>query len=212
MEESFILENDGEWLHELALNNTVLESLNFYMTDLMKVSSGDLKLIARRCPSLASMKISDCDISELIGFFKAAASLEEFCGGSFSEPPGQVGEGIFNEQLERYAAVVLPPRLCRLGLTYLGNREMPIVYPFASRLKKLDLLYALLDTEGHCLLLQRCPNLEILEVNLKALVNLDICENYVGQCLLGTVLLVEIISIFIMSSLIFLVQTHLLFW
>ncbi|KAL1544740.1 Coronatine-insensitive protein 1 [Salvia divinorum] len=131
LEESSIIENDGEWLNELAMNNTVLESLNFYMTDLMKVRSRDLEQIARRCPKLTSMKISDCDVSDLIGFFRAAASLEEFCGGSFSEPPGQVGEGVFNEQLER--------------------------------LKKMDLLYALLDTEGHYQLLQRCPNLEILE-------------------------------------------------
>ncbi|KAH6827190.1 RNI-like superfamily protein [Perilla frutescens var. hirtella] len=163
MEESSIVENDGEWLHELAMNNTVLESLNFYMTDLMKVRSRDLELIARRCLSLASMKISDCDVADLIGFFRTAASLEEFCGGSFSEPPGQVGEGVFNEQLERYANVVFPSRLCRLGLTYLGKAELPIVYPVASKLKKLDLLYALLDTEGHYQLLQRCPNLEILE-------------------------------------------------
>ncbi|KAL3647352.1 Coronatine-insensitive protein 1 [Castilleja foliolosa] len=159
LEESSITENDGQWLHELATNNTVLESLNFYMTELMQISSGDLEQIAKRCPSLASMKISDCDMSDLIGFFRAAASLEEFGGGSFSDPPGQVGEGVFNEQ----RAVVFPQKLCRLGLTYLGNTDMPVLYPVASRLKKLDLLYALLDTEGHCLLLQKCPNLEILE-------------------------------------------------
>ncbi|KAL6580339.1 Coronatine-insensitive protein 1 [Orobanche minor] len=163
LEESSITENDGQWFHELASNSTVLESLNFYMTELMQVSSGDLELIARRCPSLTSMKISDCDISDLIVFFKAAASLEEFGGGSFSDPPGQGGEGVSNGQLERYGGFVFPPRLCRLALTYMGNTDMPILYPVASRLKKLDLLYALLDTEGHCLLLPRCPNLEILE-------------------------------------------------
>ncbi|GER36708.1 coronatine-insensitive 1 [Striga asiatica] len=163
LEESSITENDGQWLRELAQNNKVLESLNFYMTELMQVSSSDLEMIARNCPSLASMKISDCDISDLVVFFKAATSLEEFCGGSFSDPPGQVGEGVYNEQLERYGGLAFPPRLCRLALTYLGNSDMPILYPIASRLKKLDLLYALLDTEGHCLLLQRCPNLEILE-------------------------------------------------
>ncbi|KAL1535550.1 Coronatine-insensitive protein 1 [Salvia divinorum] len=163
LEESSIIEKDGDWLNEFAMNNTVLESLNFYMTDLMKVRSRDLEQIARKCPKLASMKISDCDVSDLIGFFRAAASLEEFCGGSFSEPPGQVGEGVFNEQLERYSNVVFPSKLCRLGLTYLGKTELPIVYPVSSRLKKLDLLYALLDTEGHYQLLQRCPNLEILE-------------------------------------------------
>ncbi|XP_051142672.1 coronatine-insensitive protein 1-like [Andrographis paniculata] len=163
LEESSIAENDGQWLHELASNNTVLESLNFYMTDLMKVSPGDLELIARGCPSLTSVKISDCDLSDLVGFLKTAASLEEFGGGSFSEPPGQIGEGVFNEQLKKYGNVAFSSRLCRLGLTYLGEAELPIVYPVASRLRKLDLLYALLDTEGHCLLLQRCPNLEILE-------------------------------------------------
>ncbi|XP_047953158.1 coronatine-insensitive protein 1-like [Salvia hispanica] len=163
LEESSIIEKDGEWLNEFARNNTVLESLNFYMTDLVKVRSRDLEQIARRCPKLASMKISDCDVSDLIDFFRAAASLEEFCGGSFSEPPGQVGEGVFNEQLERYSNVVFPNKLCRLGLTYLGKTELPIVYPVSSRLKKLDLLYALLDTEGHYQLLQKCPNLEILE-------------------------------------------------
>lgn len=163
MEESSIIENDGEWLHELASNNTVLEHLNFYMTELAKVRSEDLELIARRCPSLALVKISDCDISQLIDFFRAAASLEEFAGGSFSEPVGQAGDGFSNDQLERYGAVAFSQRLCRLGFTYLGNPELPIVYPIASRLKKLDLLYALLDTEDHCQLLQRCPNLEVLE-------------------------------------------------
>ncbi|KAG8390081.1 hypothetical protein BUALT_Bualt01G0046400 [Buddleja alternifolia] len=164
MEESIITENDGEWLHELALNNVVIRDLNFYMTDLTRVKSKDIELIARRCSHLTSMKISDCDISDLIGFFRAAASLEEFGGGSFNEPGGQIGEGVINAISEKYSVVAFPPRLCRLGLTYLGLAEMPIVYPVASKLKRLDLLYALLDTEGHCLLLQRCPNLEFLEV------------------------------------------------
>ncbi|KAL0359206.1 UNVERIFIED_CONTAM: Coronatine-insensitive protein 1 [Sesamum angustifolium] len=163
MEESTITENDGEWLHQLALNNTVLEHLNFYTTYLTRVRAGDIELIASRCPSLASIKISDCDISDLTGFFRAAASLEEFGGGSFSESPGRAGEIVSNEQLERYASVAFPPRLSRLGLSFLGKAEMPIVYPVASKLKKLDLLFALLDTEGHCQLLQRCPNLEFLE-------------------------------------------------
>ncbi|KAH7537517.1 coronatine-insensitive protein 1 [Ziziphus jujuba] len=151
LEESTIIEKDGEWLHELATNNTVLETLNFYMTELAKVQYQDLELIARNCRSLLSVKISDCEILELVDFFRAASVLEEFCGGSF------------NEQPENYTSVSLPQRLCRLGLTYMGKNEMPIVFPFASLLKKLDLLYALLDTDDHCMLIQRCPNLEVLE-------------------------------------------------
>ncbi|XVE69360.1 hypothetical protein DITRI_Ditri09bG0145800 [Diplodiscus trichospermus] len=151
LEESTIIERDGQWLHEIAINNSVLETLNFYMTDLAQVSFEDLELIARNCRNLVSVKISDCEILDLVGFLRAAAVLEEFCGGSF------------NEQPDRYTAVTFPPKLCRLGLTYMGKNEMPIVFPFASLLKKLDLLYALLDTEDHCLLIQRCPNLEVLE-------------------------------------------------
>ncbi|KAA8539634.1 hypothetical protein F0562_026326 [Nyssa sinensis] len=151
LEESTIMEKDGEWLHELALNNTVLETLSFYMTDLNDVRFQDLELIARNCRSLVSMKISDIEILDLAVFFSAATALEEF------------GGGFFNDQPERYSAVSFPQRLCQLGLAYMGNNEMPIVFPFASRLKKLDLLYALLDTEDHCLLIQRCPNLEVLE-------------------------------------------------
>lgn len=152
LEESSILDHDGEWLHELAVNNTVLETLNFYMVDRARVSFEDLELIARNCRSLVSVKITDCEILDLLRFFSAAPALEEFCGGSFNEEP------------DRYSRVSLPPKLCRLGLTYMGKIEMPIVFPCAPQLKKLDLLYALLDTEDHCMLIQRSPNLEILEV------------------------------------------------
>lgn len=163
MEESYIIEKDGEWVRELAVNNTVLENLNFYMTDLMQVRAEDLELIAINCKSLVSMKISECEITNLLGFFRAAAALEEFGGGAFNDLPEQVAENGYNEQSGKYAAVVFPPRLCQLGLTYLGKNEMSILFPIASRLRKLDLLYALLDTAAHCFLLQRCPNLEILE-------------------------------------------------
>lgn len=151
LEESSIIEHDGKWLHELAMNNTALETLNFYMTDLAKVKFEDLELIARNCRSLVSVKISDFEIVNLVDFFRAAVMLEEFCGGSFNQEP------------EKYNAVSLPQKLCRLGLTYMEKNEMPIVFPFASLLKKLDLLYALLDTEDHCTLIQRCPSLEVLE-------------------------------------------------
>lgn len=166
LEESTIGDKDGEWLHELATNNSVLETLNFYMTDL-KVKFEDLTLIARNCRSLISVKISDCEILDLVDFFHSAVALEEFCGGSF------------NEQPDKYSAVSLPQKLCRLGLTYLGNNEIPIVFPLANLLKKLDLLYALLNTEDHCNLIQRCPNLEVLEVESQSHF---LCFQYLFHC------------------------------
>ncbi|XP_058181820.1 coronatine-insensitive protein 1-like isoform X2 [Rhododendron vialii] len=151
LEESTITERDGEWLHELALNNKNLENLNFYMTDLSKFRFQDLELIARNCPSLVSAKISECELLDLVGFFRIATALQEFGGGSYSEEP------------ERYSSISFPPKVSSLGLTYMGQNEMPIVFPFASLLRRLDLLYAFLDTEDHCLLIQKCPNLEVLE-------------------------------------------------
>ncbi|QCE01305.1 coronatine-insensitive protein 1-like [Vigna unguiculata] len=151
LEESSLVENDGDWLHQLALNNTVLETLNFYLTDIANVRIQDLELIARNCPNLNSVKITDCEILDLVNFFRYASSLEEFCGGSY------------NEESEKYAAISLPAKLSRLGLTYITKNEMPMVFPYTALLKKLDLLYAMLDTEDHCTLIQRCPNLEVLE-------------------------------------------------
>ncbi|XP_030534398.1 coronatine-insensitive protein 1 [Rhodamnia argentea] len=151
LEESIIIEKDGAWLHELALNNTSLETLNFYMTELSRFNVQDLQIIARNCRSLTSVKISDCEILDLLGFFQHAAALEEF------------GGGLFNDEPERYATLSFPARLCRLGLTYISENEMPIVFPFASRLRMLDLLYAFLSTDDLCLLIQQCPILEVLE-------------------------------------------------
>nr|CCI55416.1 PH01B015M02.17 [Phyllostachys edulis] len=69
LEESNIMDHDGEWLQKLAINNSVLETLNFYMTDLL----------------LVSLKTSDHDVSELDGFSQTANALQEFGGGSFTE-------------------------------------------------------------------------------------------------------------------------------
>lgn len=154
LEESSVFEKDGGWLHQLAANDSVIEILNFYMTDL-KSTWQDLELIARNCRSIVSLKISECDVSDLVGFFRLATSLEEFGGGSFD---GQAGED------NRYNNVSFPPKLHRLGLNFMGTNEMHIIFPVASALKKLDLQYTFLSTEDHCQLIQRCPNIEVLEV------------------------------------------------
>ncbi|KAL1290329.1 hypothetical protein HN51_058795 [Arachis hypogaea] len=151
LEESTIVEKDCEWLHELALNNTVLETLNFYLTDIAAVKFQDLELIAKNCPNLVSVKITDSEVLDLVNFFCYASALEEFSGGSYNCEP------------DKYNAVVLPEKLHRLGLTYIGGNELPVVFSCASGLTKLDLLYSFLDSEDHCMLIERCPNLEVLE-------------------------------------------------
>ncbi|KAD7478072.1 hypothetical protein E3N88_01208 [Mikania micrantha] len=152
LQESLIVEKDGQWLHELALNNAVLECLNFYMTDLSKFSFKDLELIARNCrESLVSVKISECDFTGLVDFFNHVVNLQEFGGGAFSNQP------------EKYIGLKFPPSLRCMALNYASQSEIPVVLPFASGITRLDLLYALFDTEDHCFLIQRCPNLEVLD-------------------------------------------------
>jgi coronatine-insensitive protein 1 len=123
------------------------------MTELTVVPA-DLELLAKKCKSLISLKISDCDFSDLIGFFRMAASLQEFAGGAFIE----------QGELTKYGNVKFPSRLCSLGLTYMGTNEMPIIFPFSALLKKLDLQYTFLTTEDHCQLIAKCPNLLVLAV------------------------------------------------
>lgn len=149
-EDSSVKETSGEWFHQLALNNTVLETLNFYMTFLEEIRVEDLELLARNCP-LVSVKIGDTDLGELVSFFRSATTLQEFCGGSFSEGA------------EQYCNIIFPVQLTSVGLMYLGDAQAPILFPFAKLLRKLDLVYASLSCEGHCDLIRRCPNLEVLE-------------------------------------------------
>ncbi|XP_058114719.1 coronatine-insensitive protein homolog 1b-like [Magnolia sinica] len=157
LEESSIVEKDGDWLHELAVKNRVLETLNFYLTELKCINITDLELIAKNCNSLLCLKISDCEIFDLAGFFRAASNLEEFGGGSFNNDEG-------GDIISKYSSMSFPPNLRHVGLNYMGKNEMSMLFPRASLIKKLDLQYTLLDTEDHCQLIQRCPNLEVLEV------------------------------------------------
>ncbi|KAL6620332.1 hypothetical protein ACP70R_035471 [Stipagrostis hirtigluma subsp. patula] len=150
LEECQIFDNGSEWINDLAVNNPFLATLNFHMTDL-RVMPADLELLARNCKSLISLKISDCDLSDLISFFRLATALEEFAGGTF------------NEQGE-LTNVKFPSRLCSLGLTFMGTNDMPIIFPFSGVLKKLDLQYTFLTTEDHCQLIAKCPNLLVLAV------------------------------------------------
>ncbi|KAL6649637.1 hypothetical protein ACP70R_013861 [Stipagrostis hirtigluma subsp. patula] len=157
LEESLIAEKENdEWIRELARHNTVLETLNFFLTDL-RASPEYLTLLVRSCQRLKTLKISECLMPDLINLFRTAQSLQEFAGGSFDDQ----GQALENRNYENF---YFPPLLHRLGLLYMGTNELQILFPYAAALKKLDLQFTFLSTEDHCQIVQRCPNLEILEV------------------------------------------------
>uniref|UniRef100_A0ACD5TW44 Uncharacterized protein n=1 Tax=Avena sativa TaxID=4498 RepID=A0ACD5TW44_AVESA len=157
LEESSIDEKENvEWLRELATNNTVLETLNFCLTDI-SVSPAYLALVVRNCRRLKTLKISDCFMSELVDLFRTTDTLQAFAGGNFDE----LVQGGGNRKYENY---YFPPSIQCLSFLYMGTNEMQVLFPYGAALKKLDLQFAFLTTEDHCQLVQRCPNLEVLEV------------------------------------------------
>jgi hypothetical protein len=58
LEDSAVIDAGGEWLHALAQNNSVLESLNFAVVGLDSASVEDLALLVGNCKSLVSLKVS----------------------------------------------------------------------------------------------------------------------------------------------------------
>ncbi|CAM8961183.1 unnamed protein product [Rhodiola kirilowii] len=151
LEESRILDNGGQWLHEIAVSNTVLETLNFYMTDLATVDFRDLELISRNCLSLKSVKINNnWEIIDLLGFFRLAASLEEFCGGSHTRLTDDIID------------VTLPATIQRLGLTNIRSNGLQVLFPLGGLgLTKLDLGYTWVKNHYH--LIRKFPNLEVIK-------------------------------------------------
>ncbi|KAL7611748.1 hypothetical protein Lser_V15G08440 [Lactuca serriola] len=114
LHERLIVEKDGEWLHELALRNAAMESLNFYKTNLVKFDFKDLEFIAKNySESLLSVKISECDLTDLSDFFNHAVKLQEFGGGAFSDKP------------KNYAGLKFPPLLTSMALNYMSQPELP---------------------------------------------------------------------------------------
>lgn len=156
LEDSSIRDTGADWLRLLATHNAALVTLNFYNTDL-SFCPADLELLARNCRALTTLKISERDISDLVGLFHAATALQDFGGGSFDDENGIA--------VNRYGGnFYFPPSLQSLSLIFLAADNMHIIFPYAATLKKLDLQYALLSTEDHCQLVPRCPNLLVLAV------------------------------------------------
>lgn len=145
-------EFDGQWLHQLALNNKVLENLNFYLTFMELISVEDLELLARNCP-LVSVKIGDTALFHLRNFFRTATRLQEFCGGSFDGQLIQYGDDF-----------KIPAHLTSLGPMFLVDTHLPMLYPVANSLWKLDFVYVSITCDDHCFLIERCHNLRVLEV------------------------------------------------
>ncbi|PWA71277.1 hypothetical protein CTI12_AA275040 [Artemisia annua] len=162
---TFILEGntmrvlDQKWVHELALNNTGIESFSTKSSDCLyddKDCTRSLALLAKNCnQSLISLKIGPLNLNYFGNVFSHASRLEDFVGARFDEN----GE---------YGGFEFPPNVRCLGINKLHVTLFPYVLPLANQLTELDLVFIDLDPDDQCFLLERCPNLEVLD-------SMDVC-------------------------------------
>ena len=122
LDESQIKEEIGDWLHELALNNSSLEVLNFYMTTLEMINISDLELIVTNCPSLTSLKVGDCDIMGMKGVLNKATALE-FGGGTSNISEDHPTEINMSQMIK------FPLKMTSLiGLNFMMEAEIPTTH------------------------------------------------------------------------------------
>ncbi|GJZ09192.1 coronatine-insensitive protein 1-like protein [Tanacetum coccineum] len=165
LENSSISEKDGEWLHELALHYSSIESLNFYKAGLTKFDVKDLALVAKNCSqSLVSVKISEqYDFIDLVEFFSYAVNLEDFGGGRF----GDNNALDVRAQRAKYKDFKFPPNLKYLALNHMGQKLF--FRPIAHLITQLDTQFIYVRRHRHHhhhhhqhSLIENCPNLEVL--------------------------------------------------
>ncbi|GJX41226.1 leucine-rich repeat, cysteine-containing subtype protein [Tanacetum coccineum] len=151
---------DGIWLHQLALNSTVLERLHDTHT---YISNADLTLLAKKCcNSLISLKIGDCYLSKIGDAFRYAVRLDHFGGYICDEESDLVG-------------FQFPLNTRSLSLKDLAETRYSIVLPLLNQIRKLKLEFFSLDEEcqykGLQVIGQFCHNLrKITQIGMNGLV------------------------------------------
>ncbi|GJZ95323.1 leucine-rich repeat, cysteine-containing subtype protein, partial [Tanacetum coccineum] len=146
-----VIVKDEHWLHQLALNSTVLEMFNFKNTNISDTK--DVTLLANKCcKSLISLKIRACCLSKLGDAFRYVVRLAHFGGDIHDEESGLVG-------------FQFPSNMHSLSLENLAVTRYLIVLPFLNHIRKLKLAFLDFDCKCQCLLFKRCPNLEDLSTN-----------------------------------------------
>nr|GEV96485.1 hypothetical protein [Tanacetum cinerariifolium] len=146
------LKLDGIWLHQLALNSTVLERLHVMCTDISNAE--DLTLLAKNCcNSLVSLKIRASYLSKLRNAFGYAVSLEYFAGNNWDEEIELVRLGdISNEAIEFVGTHV--KNLCKFHMNLVekdGTTDLPLDNGILTMLmgcNKLEWLDIRLFTHG----------------------------------------------------------------
>ncbi|PWA69212.1 hypothetical protein CTI12_AA295450 [Artemisia annua] len=120
-------EANGKWLHELALHNTVMESLYFH-APFMVYNLEDVTHIAKKCSnSLVSLTtFPDYYLVDFREVFKHAKKLDHF------------GIGLINKGWD-FSGFEFPPNIRGLRFLHLRKGQFPFLRPYLNQLRELDL-------------------------------------------------------------------------
>jgi len=159
LEDSEVEDEGGAWLHALARCNSTLEELHFGVLGIGDIDVADLVLLVENCRSLVCLKVGEVEMPDLVDVVSRVPHLEDFGAGSYN----YLGdEDVLDEDV---VPVLLPEKLKSLsGMWSIMDAGLSTILPVAPNLRKLDLRFTLLSSEGHCLLLRHCHSLEELQV------------------------------------------------
>nr|GFA70918.1 hypothetical protein [Tanacetum cinerariifolium] len=93
--------------------------------------------------------ITPCSLSKLGEAFRHAVRLEDCDGAYFDED-------------DQYLGFKLPPNMRCLGIYNLPVTSCPFVLPIVDQLSELNLQCIAFEPYCQCLLIERCPNFEVL--------------------------------------------------
>ncbi|GJZ77653.1 hypothetical protein Tco_0642325, partial [Tanacetum coccineum] len=148
-EDEDIIEKDGKWLHELALNSKVIESFHLFNNP-FAFDVEDITLLAKNCSkSLVSLNIYTFSLSDLRDAFRHAIRLEK------------IDSVYFDEDMES-VNLIFPPNMCCFGIYDLPVSSFTSLLPFANQLRELNLQCVNFGGICQCSLFERCPGLEVL--------------------------------------------------
>ncbi|PWA52884.1 hypothetical protein CTI12_AA449250 [Artemisia annua] len=148
-------QKNRKWLHELALNNTCIESFQFSST-ISEYDVKDLTLLAKSCSqSLVCLKMGKCCLSDLRGVFSHAVNLKDFACCELE---------IFEQEGDQCAGLKFPPNMRISIYSCIDESVLPFLLPLSNQLRELN-LRVYLNQDSLCFLIRRCPNLEVLYIN-----------------------------------------------
>ncbi|EFJ38256.1 hypothetical protein SELMODRAFT_163526 [Selaginella moellendorffii] len=167
VENSYVSDEGGQWLNELALHNRVLEVLDFQLAiGISKVNVEDVRTIIEKCPNLTSLKLVEGEDGLGDGLRKALASstslreLGIFLTAQEEDDQEEIDQSTSSTGQQTMRAL-LPRNLTSIS----GDIPVPLYTSVAAQLLKLDLMTTTsIEAEQHHALLRCCTRLQNLQV------------------------------------------------